>query len=620
MPDIIRLLPDAVANQIAAGEVIQRPASAVKELMENSIDAGATQVKLIVKDAGKALLQVVDNGMGMSETDARMSFERHATSKIKKADDLYSLQTMGFRGEALASIGSVAQVELKTRLRNLEIGTRLLIEGSEYKSQEPAAIPEGTSISVRNLFFNVPARRNFLKSNAVEIRHIQEEFTRVALSYPEIAFSFHHNDLQVYDLRPGNLRQRIAAVFGTAYNERLVPVEEDTTIMRLEGYVARPEFSKKQRGEQYLFVNNRFIKDNYLHHAITGAFENLITRDVYPGYWLKITIDPSAIDVNIHPTKTEIKWQDDKSVYAIVRAAVKRALGKFSIAPSLDFENERAFDIPLDIMDKRPVQPTIKVDPTYNPFEQEKLQRSTPVQRDWNDRSKIDSWHSMHAKMQRPEYGSEYQQPTELRITSLASEIESLDDERFIQCGSRLGVITAKSALYIVDLPGAHERVLYEQYLKAFSEQVMASQQQLFPPQLEVSPADALLINELMEDLRKLGFDLSPFGNRTFVIQGTPADLTTGEEQKTLFELLGQFRDNEDKLRVSKRENLIRSMARSMSLKSGQTTGSKEIRHLVLQLLECETPRYSVNGKVIFRKIQPEELQRFFEISVEKQI
>jgi DNA mismatch repair protein MutL len=620
MSDMIRLLPDAVANQIAAGEVIQRPASAVKELLENAVDAGATQVKLVVRDAGKALLQVVDNGIGMSETDARMSFERHATSKIRKADDLFTLHTMGFRGEALASIASVAQVELRTRLRNSEVGTRIIIEGSEFKAQEPAALPEGTSIAIKNLFYNVPARRNFLKSNPIEIKHIQEEFTRVALANPEIAFSLHHNDLQVFDLRSGNLRQRISALFGANYNERIVPVEEETSIMRLEGFVIRPEHCKKQRGDQYFFVNNRFIRDNYLHHAVSSAYENLITKDMYAGYWLKIQIDPSAIDVNIHPSKTEIKFQDDKSVYAILRAAVKRTLGKFSVAPSLDFDQERAFHIPLEKMNSIPVQPVIKVNPNYNPFDPQPSRSAssgsgyTPIQRDWNDRDKAAAWLDVHEKLQGVQAEVHVPEPaTEMRVTSLASELESLDDERFVQCGPRLAVITSAAAMYIIDLPLVHERVLYEQYHAAMTEQVMPSQQQLFPPQFEVTPTDAMLLNELNEDLRRLGFDLSPFGALTFVIHGIPADLASGDEQKTLMSLLDQYRENEDRLRLDRRENLIRAMAKSMSLKTGRINASKEIRHLVLQLLDCETPRYSVNGKLIFQKVQPDELQRFLE-------
>jgi DNA mismatch repair protein MutL len=614
MSDIIRLLPDSVANQIAAGEVIQRPASAVKELLENAIDAGASQIKLIVRDAGKVLIQVVDDGMGMSETDARLSFERHATSKIRKADDLYALHTMGFRGEALASIASVAQVEMKTRLRNSEIGTRLQIEGSIFKVQEPAALPTGTSIAVKNLFYNVPARRNFLKSNQVEIRHIQEEFTRVALAYPAVAFTLHHNDLQVYDLRAGNFRQRISALMGGNYNERLVPVEEETTIVRLEGYIAKPEFARKQRGEQYFFVNNRFVRDNYLNHAVVAAFENLITREMFPAYWLKITIDPAAIDVNIHPSKTEIKFQDDKSVYAILRAAVKRALGKFSVSPSLDFEQERAFDVPLEMLDSKPVQPVVRVNLSYNPFHEQPAPPRQAYPQSPRDQTQVASWLQLHEQLAASTTVQSDAMPGGMLIQSLATEIESLDNERFVQCGNRLATICAAQALYIVDLPLAHERILYEQYRNAFSDQVLASQQQLYPPQMELSPADAHLLEELMDDLRKLGFDLSPFGNNTYVLHGAPADLEPGREQNAILDILHRYRENDDRLHLEQRENLSRSMARSLALKAGRSNSSREIRHLVLQLLECETPRYSINGKVIFKKIQPDELQRLLEL------
>jgi DNA mismatch repair protein MutL len=372
MADIIRLLSDTVANQIAAGEVIQRPASAVKEMLENAVDSGASRIQLILLDAGKTLIQIIDDGCGMTDTDARLCFERHATSKIRKIDDLFTLHTMGFRGEALASIASVAQVELKTRKAEFEVGSRLVIEGGSHVSQDEAAVPAGTSISVKNLFYNVPARRNFLKSNPVETRHIQEEFIRVAMASPHIHFSMHHNESQVFDLRSGNFRQRIAGLFGAGYNERLVPVEEETSIVRIEGYIGKPEFSRKNRGEQYFFVNNRFIKDNYLHHAVSAAFDSLITKDSYPSYWLKLFVDPALIDVNIHPTKTEIKFQHDKDVYAILRAAVKRALGRYSVAPSLDFEQEPAFDLPLSKLSETPVQPRVQINPNYNPFQTDK--------------------------------------------------------------------------------------------------------------------------------------------------------------------------------------------------------------------------------------------------------
>lgn len=619
MADIIRLLPDHVANQIAAGEVIQRPASAVKELMENSVDAGSTVIHLIIRDAGKTLIQVVDNGAGMSDIDARLAFERHATSKIVKADDLYALRTMGFRGEALASIAAVAQVELKTRQANTELGSKIIIEGSEYKSQEPVASAAGSSLAIRNLFYNVPARRNFLKSNPVETRHILDEFFRISLANPSVNFTLHHNDLQIYDLRAGNFRQRITALFGPNYKERLVPVEEDTTIVKVEGYIGKPEFSKKNRGEQYFFVNKRFITDKYLNHAVLSGFESLIPKDAFPSYWLNITIDPAKIDVNIHPTKTEIKFEDDKSVYAIIRAAVKRALGKFNVSPPMDFDRERSFDIPLEMLNTPAKQPVVQVNPEYNPFNPEPAyagprtypQRVTLEQKVATTEFYKTDWQRMREQREEPQ--EQVAEAREFRVQSLASEIETLPDERFVQSGKRIGVISTSSALYLVDLPLAHEKVLYTIYHEAFGDRVMASQQQLFPPQIELNAADANLVTELSDDLRRLGFDLSPFGATTFVIHGTPADLEDGFEPKILQSVLEQYRNNHDRLHLGQRENLIRSMARSMAIKPGQIISSKEIRQLVLQLLESDSPRYSVAGKAIFIKIEPEQLQRLLE-------
>jgi len=368
MSDIIRLLPDSVANQIAAGEVIQRPSSAVKEILENAVDAGSTRIELYIKDSGKSLIQIVDNGLGMSPTDARLSFSRHATSKIRNADDLFKLQTKGFRGEALASIASIAQVELKTKRKEDEIGTTIIIEGSEIISQSPVAMDDGTIINIKNLFFNVPARRNFLKSNNVEARHIIEEFERVALAHPEVAMSLNQNGIEIFRLAASNLRQRIVGIYGSHYNERLVPVAEETSLLSISGFIGKPAFSKKSRGEQFFFVNKRYIRDGYLNHAVTNAFEELLPRDSYASYWLFIEIEPSRIDVNIHPTKTEIKFDDERSVYAIVRAAVKRSLGQYSIAPALDFEKENSFELPHAMRTQLPTQPTVTVNTNYNPF------------------------------------------------------------------------------------------------------------------------------------------------------------------------------------------------------------------------------------------------------------
>src|SRR5690554_3977174 len=367
MSDIIKLLPDSVANQIAAGEVIQRPASAVKELIENAVDAGATKIQLAVKDAGRTLIQVIDNGCGMSETDCRMSFERHATSKLTSANELFSLTTKGFRGEALASIAAVSHVEMKTRQNGQELGCKILIEGSEIKEQKPCACPEGTSLAIRNLFFNVPARRNFLKSDPVELRHIIEEFHRIALAHPGIAFLMRHNDNMLFDLPASKLRQRIVNIFGDKFNERLVPLEEATPVLSVKGFIGKPEFSRKTRGEQFFFVNNRFIKSPYLNHAVIGAYKELINLNAHPAYFVYMEIDPSEIDINIHPTKTEIKFRDEKLVYAVLNSSVKRALGRFNLTPSLDFERETSFDFP-DRPQNEIVAPSIKINPGYNPF------------------------------------------------------------------------------------------------------------------------------------------------------------------------------------------------------------------------------------------------------------
>ena len=606
MFDIIQLLPDSVANQIAAGEVIQRPASAVKEMLENAVDAGASKIQLITKDSGKTLIQIIDNGIGMSETDARLSFERHATSKIRKADDLFTLHTMGFRGEALASIAAIAQVEMKTRLLKNDVGTHIQIEGSVCQSQEPCATPVGTSIAIKNLFYNVPARRSFLKSNQVETRHIVEEFTRVALANPSISFSFHQNELQLFDVREGNFRQRISTLFGNNYNERLVPVEEETTIVNLDGFIGKPEFAKKNRGEQYLFVNNRFIKDNYLNHAITSAFESLIARDSYPSYWLRLTIDPSQIDVNIHPTKTEIKFIDDKSVYAIVRAAVKRALGRFSITPSLDFDQERAFDIPLDKMGTIPLQPSIRINPNYNPFANADSNTVSTKRFVPDNATQVEQW----TKLQDQLFNKEATANLEIKddVSTLHQLIEDLHDDRFIQIGLRVMCVSFHSGLLLVDIPAAQERILFEHHLHAFENKSSPTQQQLFPPHLNLSESDTQLLLELRDDLLHLGFDIADFGNNTLVVQGIPTNMEPGNERQVLETLVEQYRNNRDRFKLSNHENLARSLAKGEMIKSNRQFQQKELRQIALNLLQCEQPNYSINGKKIIRKFSSEDL------------
>lgn len=619
MADIIRLLSDTVANQIAAGEVIQRPASAVKEMLENAVDAGAQKIQLILLDAGKTLIQVIDDGAGMTDTDARLCFERHATSKIRKIDDLFTLHTMGFRGEALASIASVAQVELKTRRFEAEVGTRVVIEGGAFISQDETVTPSGTSLSVKNLFYNVPARRNFLKSNPVETRHIQEEFLRVALANPAVHFSMHHNESQVFDVRAGNLRQRIAGLFGAGYNERLVPVEEETSIVKIEGYIGKPEFSRKNRGEQYFFVNNRFIKDNYLHHAVNGAFDALITKDAYPSYWLKLYVDPSLIDVNIHPTKTEIKFQHEKDVYQILRAAVKRALGKYSLAPSLDFNQEPAFDLPLSKLNEIPVQPKIRLNPDYNPFKQESKEnasglgysiRQASFGRSSAGPADVRAWLDSHRgePLQQLIPETEYQKVPDNPVVDLLNLIEELDDFRFVQTGNGVAVAAHSRGLLVFDVQAARERILYERFLHSFARQTPHSQQQLFPPQIPLSPIDFMLVTELSDDLRAMGFDIEPFGKNTIVIQGIPAGLEPGSEQATLQQLLEQFRSNKDKLQLPVHENLARSLSRSLVTRAPQHYPSRELRQTAIDLLHCDQPFAGVNGKTIFRAYRSDQV------------
>lgn len=603
MPDLIHLLPDSVANQIAAGEVIQRPASAVKELLENAVDAGSNNIQLIIKDSGKTLIQIIDNGCGMSETDARMSFERHATSKIKSADDLFNIRTMGFRGEALASIAAIAHVEMKSRRHDDDIGTQLEIEGAEVKSQQAVSCTAGTSISIKNLFYNVPARRNFLKSNTVEARHVIEEFERVALAHPDIAMSLHQNGLEVFKLAPSNLRQRIVNLFGSNYNERLVPVNEETTLLNISGFVGKPEFARKSRGEQFFFVNSRFIKDAYLHHAVQNAFEELLPGGSFASYWLYIDIDPSKIDINIHPTKTEIKFEDERSIYSIVRSAVKRSLGQYSVTPSLDFEQERSFDLP-HAMRNAPVKlPSLTINPQYNPFGSESKKISAS------------GWEKLYDGLKKePEavqaLTAEKIQPV---IDSSWSDLLKSETDHFIfQLHDRYIVTQVKSGLMIVDQQLANERVLYEKYLQQINRQAGPAQQNLFPQAIEFSSGDFMLMKELQEDLRAIGFDLREFGVNTFVLHGTPPDLETGQEKQMLESLLEQFKNNKTLNTIDHRENLARAMAKNMCIKAGRIYSQKEMKNLIDELFSCEKPSMSVDGKSTIVLMNMDELKKMF--------
>lgn len=614
MSDIIQLLPDSVANQIAAGEVVQRPASAVKELLENAIDAGADKIQLIIKDAGKALIQVIDNGCGMSVTDARMCFERHATSKVRKAEDLFAIRTMGFRGEAMASIAAIAQVELKTKRHEDEVGTLIQIEGATFIKQEPVGTANGSSISIKNLFYNTPARRNFLKSNPAEMRHIIDEFQRVAMAKPHIAFSLHHDGVEIYRLPASALKQRIVHLFGNNYNQRLIPVEEETSIINLKGYIGKPEFAKKTRGEQFFFVNDRFIKDAYLNHAVNKAYQELLPDDNFPLYVLFIDIDPAKIDVNVHPTKTEIKYLDEKSIYAIIHSAVKRSLGRFNITPTIDFDQETGFSQMISPMAHEDiVPPSIAFNPEFNPFSPD---RSTPKEPSYsrnhgNAGSNTQHWGSLY-EITQPKPA--VQAPLPLSDQFTENQFEPVQ-KQFMQIHNRYIVSQIKSGVMVIDQQAAHERILYERFLLHLEDRKGASQQSLFPQTVTLSPNDYELAKSLLEDIKSLGFEVREFGKNTLVIEGIPVDLGSATINETqLFEhLIEGYKNSQQELKLDKRDSLARSMARNSAIKAGTSLGQQEMNSLIEELFACKTPNFSINGKPVIQTIALTELAQKFE-------
>lgn len=615
MADIIQLLPDSVANQIAAGEVVQRPASAVKELMENALDAGAKSIKLIVKDAGKTLIQVIDNGCGMSETDARMSFERHATSKIRKADDLFAIKTMGFRGEALASIAAIAQVELKTRRIGDEVGVKLEVEGSEVKLQEACSTPEGTSFSVKNLFYNVPARRNFLKTDSVELRHIIDEFQRVAIPNPDVAFSFHHNGSEIFNLPAGNLKQRLMGIFGNSYNTRLIPVEEDTDIVKIKGFVIKPEFAKKTRGEQFFFLNKRFIKNSYLHHAVQSAFEQLLPSDSFASYFLMLDVNPKTIDINIHPTKTEVKFEDEKAIYAFLRSTVKKSLGQFNIAPSLDFDQEaHLYNMPLKPVDGIIKQPTIKVDPSYNPFKSEGMKaEKLQTERELSNKANWDKLYERHSNDQFDLNIPKEESTTQQSIDSdWDNDRHESNKKATYQLHNKYILSHIKTGFMVIDQQGAHERILYERILENFEKHKAATQQELFPKTIELNAADFALVKELKDDIQAIGFDISEFGKNTFVIHGVPADTIDHDSVSLLEGLIENYKQNMIELKSDKRENLARSMAYNMAIKEGKVLSQEEMNNIIDELFACKMPYATPNGKPTITTFSIDDLDKRF--------
>lgn len=632
MADIIKLLPDHVANQIAAGEVVQRPASVVKELLENAIDAGATSIKLIVKDAGKTLIQIIDDGKGMSDTDARMSFERHATSKITTADDLFNLNTKGFRGEALASIAAVAHVDLKTRPSNVEVGTHIEIEGSTINLQEVCATPKGTSLSVKNLFFNIPARRNFLKSNSVELRHIIDEFQRVALAHPAIAFAMYHNEGELFQLPEGTLKQRIVAIFGAKTNEKLVPVQEETDILTIDGFVVKPEFSKKTRGEQFFFVNDRFIKSPYLNHAVTAAFEGLLPDKARASYFLYLKVDPSTIDINIHPTKTEIKFDDEHALYAMLRSTIKHSLGQFSIAPVLDFNRDSEFDTPYEYKNKGVVTPNIEVDRTFNPFENVATSKNT-VLRSGFEKSQIAGWEQMYEDMPQQRRASTFTVEKDAHTPNMfesgmndhkggvafAKANSSLDSQRAnqveastYQLTNKYIVSTIKSGMVVIDQHRAHQRVLYEEFLRNITVKESVSQQLLFPLTLTYTTTELELIKELKEGLENTGFLFGTISGDIVEICGIPTSITEGQVPVVIEQLLSDLENEVPGDGFSQTDTLAKSMAKSLAVRGGEYLDGRSREHLVNSLFACKEPNRSPGGKTTFITMSGEELERKF--------
>jgi len=610
MSNIIHLLPDAVANQIAAGEVIQRPASAVKELMENAVDAGATSIKVVLKDAGRALIQIIDNGSGMSPADAQICFERHATSKLASAADLFKIKTMGFRGEAMASIAAIAQVELKTKRAADSTGTLVRIEASQITLVEPCSSSDGTSISIKNLFYVTPARRNFLKSNSVELRHIIDEFQRQALAHPNLFFSLHHDGNELFHLPAGNLKQRITGIFGNNYAERIVPVEESTEQVSIEGYIGKPAFAKKTRGEQYFFVNNRFIKDNYLNHAINNAFDQLLGDNSFPLYILFLTVEPSHIDVNVHPTKTEIKFKDEKLIYAVLRAAVKRALGKYNISPSIDFNTETSFGNlkPFDPINDEIKIPTIPVNPGFNPFGSAANQSNSASSGYAKHKTDISGWETLY-------------QIADSNVNSQSQLIAATNDDihhvtatrnNTFQIHGQYILTQIKSGIILIDQQAAHERILFEKFIAALANNQGSSQQNLFPQNIALSAADFELFQEISEELKALGFDIREFGKNTIVVQGYPAEIESGNEEKIILGLLQNYKQQAAITKFDKKEQLAKSLARQAAIKSGNILNTEEINQLIDELFACEFPQVGISGKASFIKLSLTDLSKLF--------
>jgi len=597
MPDIIHLLPDAVANQIAAGEVIQRPASVVKELVENAVDAGATSITVRVKDAGKTLVQVIDNGQGMSESDARRCFERHATSKISDAGDLFAIRTMGFRGEALASIAAIAEVSLKTRRPEDELGTHIQISGSKIHSQEADATPQGTNIMVKNLFFNVPARRKFLKSDNTELRHIITEFTHVGLAYPDIELILIHNSTEVYHLVPGQRRHRISGLFGRQINQHLIPVETDTTLTRITGYICKPEYAKKTYGEQFFFVNQRFMKHPYFQKAVIQAFENILPTELLPSFFIYFDCDPSKIDINIHPTKTEIKFEDERSIWHILAAAVKEAIGRHNLSPAIDFITSGVIDIPVLKNDTEIRIPQVNTNPDYNPFREEQNEnfRSGSSRLSAN----VELWEKLYEKSKDEEL-----------VSGTGFDDSGLVGGKYLQVKNKYILTPVKSGVMWIDQRRAHERILYDQQMENSAK--ASSQQVLFPETLSLSAGDYLVCQEMMGELSSLGFEIRDFGNNSIIVDGAPSNMEYSDIKSTIEELIEQFKSMQGELSLNLTEKVARSVAAACAIPYGRALQQAEMQKIVDQLFACSNPNFTPSGKAIVTIVKIEDIEKLF--------
>ncbi len=614
MSDIIHVLPDNIANQIAAGEVVQRPSSVVKELMENAVDSGSDTITVKVKDAGKTLIQVVDNGCGMSETDARIAFERHSTSKIKNADDLFAIQTMGFRGEALASIAAVSGVQLKTKRVEDELGTRIDIEGSAVKKQEPLACPDGSIFLIKNLFYNVPARRKFLKKDSTELKHIINEFQKVALANNNIDFSLFHNNIEIYNLPKSNLKSRIVNLFGKNTNHYLIGLECQTSIIQMKGFIGKPENAKKKFGEQYFFVNNRYIRHPYFHKAVMSAYEQIIPPDSVPSYFIYMKVSPDIIDINIHPTKTEVKFQDEQAMWQIIRATVKETLAKHNIVPSLDFNNEANIEIPVFRKNAQVNPPSVKFDPAFNPFEPDN-KRSHQSNQSFKHESSPKGWEEL---FEQEKSSASFTSGTDSTGGESSSESISEKDtghqttNRFFHFKGKYILTQVKSGLMVIDQKKAHERILFEKFLKTLENKQGLAQQNLYPETIELNPADYTIMNDIMDDLMTIGFDIRDFGSNTVILNGVPSELQVKNGKELIESLIEEYKQTESNVKEGIHGKIALTMAKVAAIGYGTVLAEQEMRELVDKLFACQMPNYSPGGNTIITILTLEELEKRF--------